>query len=356
MRRDLRKEFHAQRSTPGAQPRQRGAALLAAMITVALVATLAAAALWRQWRGVEVESAERARVQSSWILTGALDWGRLILAGDQRESSIDHLAEPWAVPLAEARLSTFLSAGESSTDTDRDAFLSGQITDLQSRLNVMNLVLTDKPGNDPANPSSSPSPNPNPPKSAYSRFLRLFGALGLRTSELDTLTVNLTRAYTAMQSNTVAAGDAPLLPRRFEQLAWLGVSPETLQALRPYVTVLPISGNPTPVNLNTASALVIYAALPDDIDLAGAQRLVAQRDRSPFQGMKDVKDALASLGTTLSSLADQWIDVKSSFFEIRGRLRLDDVALEEVAVVRRLDNRRGVITLWRERAALTAGP
>ena len=38
---------------------QRGAALLAAMITVALVATLAAAALWRQWRGVEVEGAER---------------------------------------------------------------------------------------------------------------------------------------------------------------------------------------------------------------------------------------------------------------------------------------------------------
>ena len=39
---------------------QRGAALLAAMITVTLVATLAAGALWRQWRGVEVEGAERA--------------------------------------------------------------------------------------------------------------------------------------------------------------------------------------------------------------------------------------------------------------------------------------------------------
>ena len=33
---------------------QRGAALLIAMLTVALVATFAAASLWQQWRGVEV--------------------------------------------------------------------------------------------------------------------------------------------------------------------------------------------------------------------------------------------------------------------------------------------------------------
>ena len=52
--------------------RQTGAALLAAMLTVALVASMAAAALWQQWRSVEVETAERARVQSLWVLTGAL--------------------------------------------------------------------------------------------------------------------------------------------------------------------------------------------------------------------------------------------------------------------------------------------
>ena len=49
---------------------QRGAAILMAMLVVTLVATLAAAALWQQWRSVEVEAAQRARVQSSWILVG----------------------------------------------------------------------------------------------------------------------------------------------------------------------------------------------------------------------------------------------------------------------------------------------
>ena len=122
--------------------RQTGAALLAAMLTVALVAAFAAAALWQQWRAVEIEAAERARLQSAWILTGALDWARLILREDARSGGADHLAEPWAVPLQEARLSTFLAADRNNT-TDNDAdqtFLSGQIIDLQSLLNVNNLV------------------------------------------------------------------------------------------------------------------------------------------------------------------------------------------------------------------------
>ena len=317
---------------------QRGAALLAAMITVALVATLAAAALWRQWRGVEVEGAERARVQSSWILTGALDWGRLILAGDlredQRAGNIDHLAEPWAVPLAEARLSTFLAAGESSADVDRDAFLSGQVTDLQSRLNVMNLVVGE----------------PLMRTQALERFNTLFRELGLRGGELATLFDNLLRAHDAMKAGTPGDGDAPLLPRRYDQLAWLGVSDETLAALRPYVTVLPVSAAIVPVNLNTASALVIHAAIPGS-DLAGAQRLVAERDRAPLKNTGNV--------AALLNLADSgelgWASVRSDYFEIRGRLRLDDVALEESAVVRRSrgGTGRGVTTLWRERAALT---
>ena len=55
--------------------KQGGAAILLAMLTVVLVATLASAVLWQQWRGVEVETAERSRTQSSWVLIGALDWG-----------------------------------------------------------------------------------------------------------------------------------------------------------------------------------------------------------------------------------------------------------------------------------------
>ena len=88
---------------------QGGAALLMALLTVALVATLASAALWRQWRNVEVEAHDRSRMQAGWVLSGALDWARLILREDARAGGPDHLGEPWSVPLQESRLSTFLA-------------------------------------------------------------------------------------------------------------------------------------------------------------------------------------------------------------------------------------------------------
>ena len=62
--------------------RQRGAALLTAMIIVSLIATLASAMVWQQWRAVQVEIAERGRLQATWVLAGALDWSKLILKED----------------------------------------------------------------------------------------------------------------------------------------------------------------------------------------------------------------------------------------------------------------------------------
>lgn len=316
---------------------QQGAALLLAMVTVALVATLAAGALWRQWRGVEVESAERARAQSAWILTGALDWGRLILQGDLNEDRkkgqlADHLAEPWAVPLAEARLSTFLAAGETDAEVEREAFLAGQISDLQARLNVMNLVADD-------------------PVDALARFGRLFDLLGLPSHELAALQRALARAQAAQDGTLADDADAPLLPVRAAQLTWLGLSEDTVARLRPYITVLPLQGRrATPVNLNTASAAVLHAAVPE-LDLAQAERLVSLRAQRHFTSAQAAMNALGLAGAELD-----WATVASGFFEIRGRLRLDDVALEEAAAVRRgtgMPGQQGVTVLWRARSALT---
>ena len=52
----------------------------------------------------------------------------------------DHLGEPWALPVQESKLSTFLSQDQQWREGDAEVFLSGQITDAQSRMNVMNLL------------------------------------------------------------------------------------------------------------------------------------------------------------------------------------------------------------------------
>ena len=312
--------------------RERGAAILTAMLTVTLVATFAAAAMWQQWRAVEIEAAERARVQAAWVLTGALDWARLILREDARSGGGDHLAEPWSVPLREARLSTFLAAQTGGAATDAadaaNVFLSGQVSDQQALLNVNNLVEAGRIS-----------------ESGFRSFQRLFELLGLPASELNRLAENLRFASDISTENRSAA-QAPLMPQQPEQLVWLGLSPATVNALTPYVTLLPAR---TPVNLNTASAEVIFAAV-HGITQAEAQELVARRAMSPFRG---IADASAALPGHASALTEGTVGVSSRFFEVRGRLRMDRLIVEERSLVQRdgLDVR----TLRRERGVLDRG-
>lgn len=301
--------------------RSAGAALLAAMLTVALVATFAAAALWQQWRSIEVETAERARVQAEWILTGALDWARLLLREDHIGAGLtgaDHLGEPWAVPLQEARLSNFLAADRNNTAQSgpevMDAFLSGQIVDMQSLLNVSNLM----------------KPDGTIETNALLTFQRLFELLGLPPAELETLAGNL-RAASAAGDGSAAMTAAPLVPQTVDELLWLGVSQNTIAVLRPYVTVLPSSN--TNVNLNTASAEVIYAAIPG-LSMAEAQQLAAARERSHFRKIADASNLLSG-GVSRIPEGLTPVGVATGFFEIRARLRLDRLAVEERSLVRR---------------------
>lgn len=317
--------------------RERGAAILAAMLTVTLVATFAAAAMWQQYRSTAVEAAERGRVEAGWILTGALDWGRLVLREDGRAGArtggVDHLAEPWAVPLQEARLSTFLAADKSgvaaAAEDAGNAFLSGEIIDLQSRLNVTNLL---EQGTISQNERRS--------------FQRLFELLGLPAAQVSVLAENL---LAASGSGAAAQGGSqvPLMPQAVEQLTWLGLPAETVAALQPFVTVLPVI---TPVNLNTAAPEVIAAAI-QGMELADAQRLVTERASSHFLNAEDAAKRLPAHAVALRAAR---VGGSTSYFEVRGRLRLNDTVVEERSTVFRQPNSSNVVTLHRQRGVADA--
>jgi general secretion pathway protein K len=301
---------------------QRGAALLTAMIIVTLVVTLAASMVWQQWRAVQVEVAERARAQSAWILSGALDWARLILREDARNDRPTWLGEPMFTQLAEARLSTFLAANKDNTDDGPEAFLSGRITDAQARYNVRNLVR-----------NSSVQPD------EVATLKELCSTAGVDPGLATTLATALNAALVLAHANTDV--DAPLLPQTLTQLSWLGVDGAAVQRLSPYIVLLPI---PTPVNVNTASREVLAAAIKG-LDLASAERLVQLRQRAAFKSLQEVEAQLPRL----APLDAQHLSVRSNFFEVHGRLRLSDRVLDRVSLV----ERRGVdvIVLQRELVA-----
>lgn len=318
--------------------KESGAALLTAMIIVALIATLAASMIWQQWRAVQVEAAERSRTQSAWILAGALDWARLILREDARNGGADYIGEPWSVPLAEARLSTFLAADKSNTDDAPDAFLSGAITDAQARYNLTNLASGGRV--DPME---------------MDKLQRLCETIGISADVATTIANGLRDASPVAPPATAGSGAAsapvaaavaapanpPLLPRTVAQLAWLGVAPDAIRALEPYVVILP---QPTAVNVNTAPREVLVAAIPG-LDLATAERIVQSRQRTPLKSTGDAQ----ALAPAVPAASFNGASVSSSFFEVRGRLRLGDVVLEQRSLVQR--SGLNMIVVQRERVS-----
>lgn len=321
--------------------RQRGAALLTAMIIVTLIASLAAGMVWQQYRAVQIEAADRARAQAGWILQGALDWARLILLEDARQNRskpVDHLGEPWAVPLAEARLSTFLAADKTAASDDGpEAFLSGSIEDAQSRYNLRALL-----------------GGPQVPELELRTLERLCAQVNAPPGTATLIVAGLRAAFPAPAPATDANAPTgtpttpatptvrdtgPLPPAGLDQLTWFGLDADTIQRLQPYVVLLPKA---TPVNLNTAPREVI-AALFDGVDLATAERLVQARKAQPLQAVNDAANVLP----TSVALDTGRVAVASSFFVVTGRLRLDERQLEQRSLIERRD--LGMVVLARER-------
>jgi general secretion pathway protein K len=222
------------------------------------------------------------------------------------------------VPLAEARLSTFLAADRGNAEDAPEAFLSGSIADAQARYNLRNLI------------------DQNKVLPAELQVLeRLCETAGVTPDVAGRIAAGLLKASQAEPDSA----DAPLMPHSVAELVWLDIDADAVQRLAPYVVLLPAR---TPVNVNTASREVL-AAVIDDLDLASAERLVQVRQRTPFRGTADVTKLLPN-GT---APAAGRLGIGSNFFEITGRLRLEQRVLEERSLVERkgLD----IVPLRRER-------
>jgi general secretion pathway protein K len=317
-------------------PEARGSALLAALLTVALVAAFSSQAFWQEWRSVAIEIADRSRLETDWLLDGTHDWARARLRDDaQRSSAVDHAGEAWAQPVVSLPLAIFwvgeeTIAGQSAADSNASEAppaprVSQQLSDAQSKLNVMNLL-----------DGQALSPL------WLNAFDKLFEVLKLPPEQLLTLSQNLqqvsaTRSLAGVDS-TASAGSA-LLPQQTAQLVWLGLTPATLAALQAHVTLLP---SRTPVNLNSASVEVLQSLLPS-FKRSDAERVVALRQSKPLQTVADAG---------ISDLQSEGqYSVSSRFFELHTEIESGAVSVAENALLQR--DGASVRTLWRRRGMAT---
>jgi general secretion pathway protein K len=338
---------------------QRGAAIISALLVVALSAILVSGMLWRQQVQIRRIENQRLLSQAQWVARGALDWTRLILRSEGDTSAgITYLGGLWGVPIAKTRLSDFLGQiGEVRAEQGAETYLSGSIEDAQAKFNLRNLVSSPAPGVVQLNTTQI---------TAYQRLLVSLGvnsqlakttALQVRASLSQSATRFQTATATASTSASASAatnvqggatsgsftdkpgiddeddkGGAPLLMTSVDSLLDIpGYTPEAVAQLRPFVTVLPTA---TAVNMNTASAEVISAIVPE-MNLSSAQAFVARRQTVFFHNLGDVQLALTASGVPTVTTDPTLMDVNSSYFLIHGRVQHERAEVDRTTLVYR---------------------
>lgn len=286
--------------------RQRGVAVVTALLLTTLAVTIVASLFWQQQVQVRSLENQRLHLQTRWILRGALDWARLILRQDGIDNKDSTRADGvWATPLAETRLDQYVER-ERVEGEDYDATLQGQVYDAQSRYNLANLAVIKTVNDDEV--------------TAFAQLLSLL--------QLDANLAQAAAQYTirATQAAQGSAGSAPVAFQRVEDLLVVGFPQAAIEKLRDYVIVLPA---PTTVNVNTAPAEVIAATIAG-MALSEAQSLVASRKSKTLD--LATFNALAQAGNRKVLVK---VGVRSDYFLVLSQVRLDRAALESWALIKR---------------------
>ncbi|HJV75827.1 MAG TPA: type II secretion system minor pseudopilin GspK [Noviherbaspirillum sp.] len=297
--------------------RQRGVAVVTALLLTTLAITIVASLFWQQQVQVRSIENQRLQLQKQWILRGALDWTRLILREDKRITpNVDHLGEPWAVPLAETRLDEYVEKGGANTDVP-DAALSGGITDAQARFNLTNLLQ-----NGAVNPVEV---------AVLGRLLRNAGQSPALAQAVADLMVSAQRKSLQEGSNPGSSAAQPLNILYVDDLlAVTGFTPEILTSIRDFIVVLP---RMTQINVNTAPAEVLAARI-DTLSLSDAAALVASRKNTWFRNEAEFGQRLQAQGKQLGTGTGQ-IAVSTNYFLVNGNVRLNRAGMQMQALIDR---------------------
>jgi general secretion pathway protein K len=306
---------------------EHGAAVVMALLIVVLCTLAVSPLIWNLFATAKTISVAAARNQASQVSQSAVDWARVILREDARISTTDTLNEPWAVPLAESRLSESLMRKEETTSNldDREAVVTGHIEDAQGRFNLRNL------GAD------------NPKKQTWQKaFARLCELLEINSGQQQGIIQTMAQMYpapkTQQDDSQTSTSSTPLIPAlRWEEFKnRFDLTPETWTQLQPYVALLPTI---TPINANTASAEVLYAGLSGS-NFSDAQSLVSRRERTTFRDLADIQALLQPNQHANNDL----IGVQSNYFLVEGTAQVDEALIRTHAMLERKNQR--VYVMW----------
>jgi general secretion pathway protein K len=333
--------------------RQRGVAVITALLLTTLAVTIVASLFWQQQVQVRSMENQRLQLQTRWILRGALDLSRLILNQDFSDSpNFTQINGVWATPLEETRLDDYIER-ERREGESFNATLSGRMTDAQSRYNLANLAVNRKVDTyqlavfqrlltnlklDAALAQSVANLVANAQKAAVTTTTGSGGSssgsgTGSGTGTSGTSGTGGGTGTTTMQNPTQSSNGAePMdLVRVEDLLAVSGFTPPGIEQLRDFVIILPQGS--TKVNVNTAPAELIAALVPN-LPLSDAAAMVNNRNRGAYY--RDTTDFTKQPQMSAAARAAAVpVDVRSNYFLAFSRVRLDRAALDTQSLLMR---------------------
>ena len=299
--------------------RQKGLALITAMLVVAIAATTAAYLSLDQQIWLRQAQNLSDRAQAEVVRAAALDWAIIILMKDAKDNpQSDDLTENWAKPLPALPV----EGGQ----------ITGQITDALGLFNINNLVRG-------GNPSA-------PDIGAFKHLLQSLSIDPNLTDAvvdwIDTDSITLPNGaedieYLQMKTPYRAANQ---LMQSVDELRLVrGFTPDIVEKLRPWITALP---QPTAININTASKEVL-GALFYTLSTQIIEKIFSQQ---PYTDIGQLAQKVPELATATGDAKFPPYDVKSSYFEVTVETQFGRYQRTTQALIQRGTNDSTSRILW----------
>jgi general secretion pathway protein K len=300
------------RETPPLPARinQRGMAVIAALLVVIAAAVVTTRIVEDQSLLAQTLASERERAQGQWMLRSGLDWSRAILRYDAQTNATTRLDGIWAQPIVNLPVGT--------ASNPEQALFTGQVEDEQGKLNLRNLA---------QNGVVQPQ--------AVQELTRLFDSLRISPEVADNVALRVARA----QYGADIQPSAPGLQFVSDLAGVPGMTPQALALISPFLTILP---DMSKINVNTASAEVLAAVVPN-LDLARARSITMERDRGVW--FNNAADFLNRLQLTDSPSAER-LTVQSQWFRVDGEIEGDQTLVAMQGLLHRPDQASMPTVQW----------
>jgi general secretion pathway protein K len=251
--------------------RQRGVALITAVLMVALATMLAVNIGFRGFLDQRRSATLFAIDQAYEVALGAEAWAADFLLRDLQETKTDHLGESWAQPLPPIPI--------------EEGLVEGRLEDLQGRFNINNLIFGDGTTDE----------------SAIKQLERILAALDIEPSWATTIADWVDQdtqpgfpdgaedsIYTSQIPPHLAA-NAPIT-RISELMVMPEFGRERYERLKPYIAALPVG---TPLNVCTAPGIVIDALSENTREFGlNPEDLAKRRVNACFPTLDELRGAM----------------------------------------------------------------